>query len=307
MGKRTVPKVAWWLVLWLAAGPVPAAEPSPDAMAESAQVWFEAQDWEKAASAYEALLEREPSNAVAWFRLGVSRHSLGNYAAAADAYEQAWKHGFALEELILRAALAYARLGNRDRALDWVERALESGVSARQLERIPGLAPLREEARFRELVARFGQPCGQAEYRGFDFWAGEWEVQNPQGQTVGTNTIQKILDGCLLFESWVGAAGGAGKSFNFYHAGTRQWKQTWVDSSGQVMEFEGEFREGAMRFEGEGVQKNGRKIRNRMTFFPLPPDRVRQLIEQSGDGGRTWEVWFEGIYLRRQPAVDAGP
>ena len=30
-------------------------------------------------------------------------------------------------------------------------------------------------------------PCSAPEYRQFDFWLGEWEVQNPQGQVVGKN------------------------------------------------------------------------------------------------------------------------
>ena len=37
-------------------------------------------------------------------------------------------------------------------------------------------------------AAQTAPPCkARPEYRQFDFWVGEWDVQNPQGQTAGTN------------------------------------------------------------------------------------------------------------------------
>jgi hypothetical protein len=45
-------------------------------------------------------------------------------------------------------------------------------------------------------------PCSAPEYRQFDFWAGSWNVFNPSGQQVGTNTIERTLGGCVLHEQW---------------------------------------------------------------------------------------------------------
>ena len=55
-----------------------------------------------------------------------------------------------------------------------------------------------------------------------------------------------------------------------------------------------------MYFEGEGVPP-GRMapVKNRMTFFRLGPDEVRQRTEQSSDGGETWTVTFEGSDRRK--------
>jgi len=41
-------------------------------------------------------------------------------------------------------------------------------------------------------------PCSGAEYRQFDFWIGDWEVQLPDGKPAGTNRISRILDGCVI-------------------------------------------------------------------------------------------------------------
>jgi len=36
-----------------------------------------------------------------------------------------------------------------------------------------------------------------------------------------------------------------------------------------------------------------------MTLFNLGPDRVRQLSEQTVDGGKTWSTQYDFIYIRK--------
>lgn len=147
------------------------------------------------------------------------------------------------------------------------------------------------------------KPCTDPERRAFDFWLGEWDVFNPQGQKAGANRIESILNGCALLENWTGSRGGAGKSLNFFNAATRRWEQLWVADAGGVHKYTGEFKDGAMRFEhGEHIQPGGARVRGRMTLTPLEDGRVRQLIEQSKDEGKTWTVWFDGTYVRRVKA-----
>lgn len=267
---------------------------------------FQAQKWDQAAAAYEALLKSDPANATAWFRLGVARHSLQQLEAAAAAYEQARRHGFVLGVLSVRAAAAYARLGDNDKAFAWVERALQVGVGPKAMRQIPAFESLREDPRFSAMMTRYEQPCSGPQYRVFDFWVGDWDVQDPSGQHVGVNSVQKIVGDCILLENWTGDGGGSGKSLNFYHAGTGKWRQTWVDDVGRVLDVDGELRDGVMWFEGDIYQKDSSKVRYRLRFFPEGPDRVRQLIEHSVDSGKNWVTWFEGIYLRQKPASPAG-
>ena len=144
-------------------------------------------------------------------------------------------------------------------------------------------------------------PCqARPEYRQFDFWVGEWDVQNPQGQLAGTNSVQLILDDCVLLENWTGARGGQGKSFNVYNAARGKWQQTWVDNSGSVLELAGEYKDGAMRFTGETKGRDGRVTLERLTFTKLDDGRIRQFWEQSSDGGKTWTVAFDGTYVKKR-------
>jgi len=143
-------------------------------------------------------------------------------------------------------------------------------------------------------------PCAEPERRALDFWLGEWDVFNPQGQKAGVNRVEKILNGCALLENWTGSRGGSGKSLNFFNLSTRRWEQLWVADAGGVIKYTGDFKDGAMRFDqGEHIRPDGARRRSRMTLTPLDAARVRQLIEQSSDDGKTWTVWFDATYVRR--------
>ena len=122
----------------------------------------------------------------------------------------------------------------------------------------------------------------------------------PKGKTVGASSVQLILGDCVVFENWTGAGGSTGKSFNLYDAHTRKWKQTWVDDRGGMLEFTGEFKDGAMRYTGESLAQDGKPVIDRLTFFPLAEGRVRQLWEQSADKGKTWNIVFDGTYVRKK-------
>jgi hypothetical protein len=162
--------------------------------------------------------------------------------------------------------------------------------------------PLMKEPRMIDLLARMEKlefPCkGNASNRALDFWAGSWDVY-VSGQLAGTNEIQPMIGQCALLENWVGTQGGGGKSLNFYDPGLKKWRQVWVAENGSVHEYAGEFRDGAMRFEGEIRGPNGSTTVQRLTLTPLSPDSVRQLFEGSTDG-KTWTPGFDGLYVRRK-------
>ncbi len=146
-------------------------------------------------------------------------------------------------------------------------------------------------------------PCeADSVYRQFDFWVGEWDVFTQQDRQAGTNRIERLLRGCLLLEQWKGASGGEGRSINYFDPIRKRWVQTWVDGQGGIIEAEGAFEAGAMRLEGEHLYPDGRRELFRMTFTPQTDGTVRQFIEQSKDGGESWYVWFDGKYVRRDPA-----
>jgi hypothetical protein len=178
-------------------------------------------------------------------------------------------------------------------------------MQTKQLEADPDLAALRDDARFKEVTAqaqRNARPCAASpEHRQFDFWIGEWDVQNPQGQPAGTSSIQLILGDCTIFENWTSAGGAyTGKSFNLYNSSLKKWQQFWVDDKGGVLEFTGEYKGNELRYTGESLDQKGDKTMHRLTFFNLSKDRVRQLWEQSTDNGKTWTIAFDGLYVRKK-------
>ena len=142
------------------------------------------------------------------------------------------------------------------------------------------------------------RPCSAAEYGQFDFWLGEWSVTTPDGKHAGENSITRA-HGCVLREEWRGAGGFTGSSLNIYDAATRRWHQTWVDNSGTLLLLDGRFEDGAMRMTGSSPGSDGKPVQQRITWTPLDEKTVRQLWEQSADGGRTWTVAFDGKYRKR--------
>ena len=145
------------------------------------------------------------------------------------------------------------------------------------------------------------RPCKEApEFRGMDFWVGDWEVETAQGKPAGKSKIELVLDGCIVLENWTGQNGYAGKSFNPFHRDSSKWEQIWVDNQGQVTRYEGDAKDGNMYYRTESVEPDGTKTLSRMTFFPKGPDQVRQLGEKSTDGGATWTIEYDLLYKRKK-------
>lgn len=143
------------------------------------------------------------------------------------------------------------------------------------------------------------KPCSSAAYRQFDFWLGEWNVLNTEGNFAGTNQITAIQGGCVLFENWAGAKGLTGNSFNMYDAADQKWHQTWVDNRGGRLDLAGGLVDGKMVLEGEAPDRQDptKRVKHRVSW-ERKGDNVRQLWQASRDGGKTWSVLFDGLYGR---------
>jgi tetratricopeptide (TPR) repeat protein len=283
---------------------LPSQGQTPSPAMREANALMNEQKWAEAAKAYEKITTTEPANGRAWYQLALARHSLGDYAQAVDAYLKVPALS-TNPSIMYNLACSYARLKENNKAFEWLNKAIGAGFpNIASLKTDPDLAGLREDARFKDVIdagIKATTPCMVIpEHQQFNFWVGEWDVKNPQGQQAGTSSIQRIVDGCVILENWTGAGGGSGKSFNFYDAGKAGWRQVWVGSNGIVIDFEGQYADGAMRYKSASIGANGQKTLGRMTFFNLGPDKVRQLWEQSTDDGKTWVVAFDGIYIRKK-------
>ncbi|MBS1271867.1 MAG: hypothetical protein MAGBODY4_00999 [Candidatus Marinimicrobia bacterium] len=269
---------------------------------EKAQSAVQEGDFAKAVQAYQSVVKESPVNARAWFGLGRAHHGLEEYDEAIEAYQQADSLGFYPQFVHYNIACSYALSGNTDSAISHLKKATRTGYSnVELLQTDSDLNSVRSHQEFTQIVEetdRNARPCEyDSAYRQLDFWIGEWEVYNPQGQLVGHNRIEKSLKGCMLVENWTGVRGSEGKSINFYHSIKEQWKQQWVGASGYIIEYSGKFVDGAMRFEGTHVTIDGSAKMSRMTLTPKENGHVHQLIEQSTDHGKTWKTWFDGTYV----------
>lgn len=140
-------------------------------------------------------------------------------------------------------------------------------------------------------------PCADAEHRQFDFWIGAWNV-TANGNPAGHNRIEVILGGCALREQWTSARGGfAGTSLNLYDKARGVWHQSWVDTSGQLLQLDGGIEDGRMVLEGKRPGGNGGEVTHRITWTPNEDGTVRQFWQSSADGGE-WTTLFDGLYVK---------
>ncbi|MGH9545997.1 MAG: DUF1579 family protein [Terriglobales bacterium] len=158
----------------------------------------------------------------------------------------------------------------------------------------------------RQNPAAHPKPCSEPEQKQLEFWVGEWDLTwpgNTPGETAhGTNSIARILDGCVVEESFSGgdAMPLRGRSVSIFNAGAGKWKQTWVDNEGAYLDFVGEFKDGRMILAREATRPDGSKSLQRMVFKNITRDEFDWSWEGSKDGGKTWSVVWP-IHYRRKP------
>lgn len=275
--------------------------------ARRADSLYERHDYANAARAYRVVLAGSPNDGRSWYRLGTSLAAENDPRAAAEAFERSASIGHQILAMYNAAAMR-ARLGERDRAIAWIDSALAAGFSGDSLLRTDAdFTSLRGDAAFLRRVAsaeRAFRPCrSRPESHLFDFWIGEWDVSNAQGQPAGRSSVQQILSQCVIFENWTDRQGGEGKSFNAYNADYGMWQQFWTDQYGRVTEYRESERtpEAGLRFLAHQRLPQGPSL-IRMTFTPIDSNTVHQFGQISRDDGKTWTTSFD-LYYRRKASV----
>ena len=139
-------------------------------------------------------------------------------------------------------------------------------------------------------------PCSTEPYRQFDFWLGDFRVEDPKGRVVGENQITGHLDGCMVMESWTSASGMRGMSMNYYDPADETWNQIFIDNRGKPGNWpplKGKLEEnGAMVLWSPEAE-----TRFRWTWTAVGEGKVRQMAEQTDDSGKTWKVIWDSYYV----------
>ncbi len=269
---------------------------------ERAAALAAAEDWAGAAAVYQQLTITEPENGEVWFGLGLSHYRLGQHGLAVASLRQAFELGYQPLATALQLARVHAAAGDDGAAVEWLGRLARPNAQLHQaISSAAEFERLRGTEAFETVIAKT-RPCSGPEYRRLDFWVGDWKVvTGPEEREVGLNSIVRILGGCAVIENWVSGGGFEGKSLFYYHDVEKSWKQVWVTNAQSLKEKRliAELEGGALRFQGELPQADGSRVLDRTTLTPLPDGRVRQVIEQSRDGGETWQVGFDAVYVPR--------
>jgi tetratricopeptide (TPR) repeat protein len=108
--------------------------------------------FEKAAGLARSKLEIEPDNPEVLCDLASYCAVMGDRSESERLLNRIVSLGPADPIMIFRIAETYEQLGERDLALDWIEKALRGGAPAVKVRRYPGLRDLRADPRYRELL-----------------------------------------------------------------------------------------------------------------------------------------------------------
>ena len=267
---------------------------------EQANAALNASDFAKAATLFQQVTASDASNGAAWEGLGNASLRLDRFDNANKSFQRAVDLKWRPYLNRLNLARVAAKRGNGADAIQLLRDLAATGKAAqlRPYLQMPEFAPLRNSPEFQKLEEAF-LPCRAPEYRQFDFWAGTWTVQNPAGQTVGTNSVTLEQDGCLLVEHWKSGRGfETGTSFNYYDIRDKKWHQLYIANNGNAGAFPamaGELKDGHMVLLTDLADGS----QSRWTWYEIAPGKVRQMAEQTTDSGKTWQVTWDSVYVKK--------
>ncbi|MEO7082889.1 MAG: hypothetical protein ABI442_18595 [Gemmatimonadaceae bacterium] len=294
--------------LQLSAQPTTAQPSAADL--QRAAAFFNASDWQHSLDAYSTLAKKFPTHALSVFRTGVSLVEVGRATEGEARLREGERLGAPPANAAFRLAEALAEQHQSDAAIEELMRASSAffGVTPATLATDPHFASLKTHVKWPAVLGAFDalvRPCmHDARFREFDFWVGDWDVAPVAGSTggpPGRNTITLEDDGCIVMEHW-SAGPSTGQSFNLFDRSVGKWRQTWVDNSGGQHDYRGGLVDGNMVLIGDTPAPNGAlgRIPTRLTLFHISRDSVRQFSEVSADGGHTWTVSYNLLYVRRK-------
>lgn len=303
-------------MLFLLAGPALLAlaqTPAADVQSELtlAREAMQRQAWGEATSHMKKVVELDPQSADGWQLLGYCCHMDGKLEEALKYHLKATEFPRTKPIGLYNMGCAYALLGRKDEAFKALKDALDAGFGLGQyLNTDSDLDSLRDDPRFKELAAAVKDsvppPQGADAERGrLDFWVGDWDLLDKDGQVVGQDHLEKAEKGFVIIEHWTLTNGNGGRGMSYYDPTVDMWKQLFVSNSGKIVQLEGEFRDGAMRFRGKSIATDGKTSRVRSTVTPKGDGMVNQVSEISNDDGQTWTVSHETVYRPRKSTAAA--
>ena len=151
-----------------------------------------------------------------------------------------------------------------------------------------------------------GSPCSGPEFRTLDFWVGDWDAVDQQGQVIGSNRITRDEYGsCVIAEHFRGSP-LIGHSVSIYRPAAKQWRQTWVDNQNGFFDLVGGPVSGSDHvFVFENKREFDSQPYLRMIWQDVKPDSFTWRWQRRAKANDPWsDTWV--IHYRRKGAA-AGP
>ena len=132
----------------------------------------------------------------------------------------------------------------------------------------------------------------------FDFIVGNWLVRDSSGRAIGSASVTKEYGGCVLVEKWRGVGKSReGLGVVGYQPATKTWHRDFIDDSGFVLAFDGQFDGAAMVMTGKDYQSDVTRM-HRLTWTPKSDGSVEERWQTSTDAGQSWQEHFHGVFQR---------
>jgi hypothetical protein len=167
-------------------------------------------------------------------------------------------------------------------------------------------------------VVQPSDPCQAPEARAFDFWIGDWDIQQRILKRDGSwlrlparTSVTRTLDGCALVEHWQGEVSFfwegmqapepmTGLSVRAYDPQAGKWFIHWMDTRSPRFgaPYAGSFADGRGEFFRELDTPQGPRL-GRITFSDITADSVSWALAVSSDEGKTWQTLWTMTMARR--------
>lgn len=141
-------------------------------------------------------------------------------------------------------------------------------------------------------------PCCNEPYKSFDFWVGDWTVFDVNDNVIGTNTIEKLYDGCVLQEKWNSSTNNKGTSYNYYNKNDNSWNQVWIDNSGFSLVLKGNYSDGKMILKSDVLKSENGNYYNQITWVKNEDGTVTQIWDIFDENGKKTKELFRGKYKK---------
>lgn len=127
------------------------------------------------------------------------------------------------------------------------------------------------------------------EFRGVEFWVGDWDVEAVEGPRVGSSTVTSEQNSCLIVESFDNGRGYQSRSFLHMDLISNTWYRVLADTRGRYVMLSGTRQpDGRIVLTGTDEAPSGREILVRNTLEETAAG-VLQTWEISRDGGESWK------------------